>query len=346
MNVGIDAFEAPGVGIALVVLAALVLALRRRPAALAWPAMAEARAAGARHVDFVRIGALALRALALVAAGLVLARPVTRVDAAPREVPGLDLVLALDASASMRALDVSREGETRTRFALAAEVVARFAEDRAAEGDRVALVLFGERAFTQVPLTRDGALLAAALRRVEPGIAGEATALGDALVLSTRRALGGTSPDTSASRPGSSPRGTGRLVVLLTDGRSNAGEVPVDIAAEVAAAAGVRVHTVGIGGTGEVPVLSGPRGVRFERHDLDAAGLRRISEVTGGRAFLARRSSDLESVYAEIAGLERIARPAAPPPEARAQAAPLLALAAAGVLGELCLARVLRRRLP
>jgi Ca-activated chloride channel family protein len=272
------------------------------------------------------------------------------VDAAPREVPGLDLVLALDASASMRALDVSQQGETRTRFALAAEVVARFAEERAAEGDRVALVLFGERAFTQVPLTRDGALLAAALRRVEPGIAGEATALGDALVLATRRAggraLGGAPADADAPGPDPSLRGVGRLVVLLTDGRSNAGEVPVDVATEVAAAAGVRVHTVGIGGTGEVPVLSGPRGVRFERHDLDEAGLRRIAEATGGRTFLARRSSDLESVYAEIAGLERIARPAAPPPEARAQAAPLLALAAAGVLGELVLARVLRRRLP
>lgn len=346
MNVGIDAFEAPAIGIALVGLAALVLARRRRPAALAWPAMAEARAAGARRIDVVRAGALALRGVALVAAGLVLARPVTRVDGAPREVPGLDLVLALDASASMRALDVSRDGETRTRFALAAEVVARFAQDRAAEGDRVALVLFGEHAFTQVPLTRDGALLAAALRRVEPGIAGEATALGDALVLSTRRALGAALSDDAASRPESSERGAGRLVVLLTDGRSNAGEVPVDVAAEVAAGAGVRVHTVGIGGTGEVPVLSGPRGVRFERHDLDAAGLRRIAETTGGRAFLARRSADLESVYAEIAGLERIARPAAPPPEARAQATPLLVLAAAALLSELLLARVARRRLP
>ncbi len=346
---GIDGFEAPGLGLALIALAALVLALRQRPAVLAWPAMAEARAAGARRIDLVRIASLALRAVALVAAGLVLARPVARVDAAPHEVPGLDLVLALDASASMRALDVSQEGETRTRFALAGEVVARFAEKRAAEGDRVALVLFGERAFTQVPLTRDGAMLAAALRRVEPGIAGEATALGDAMVLATRRALGGTlgaQPDPAASGSGSGPRRAGRLVVLLTDGRSNAGEVPVDVAAEVAAGAGVRVHTVGIGGTGEVPVLSGPRGVRFERHDLDEATLRRIAETTGGRTFLARRSADLESVYAEIAGLERVARPAAPPPQARAQATPLLALAAVGVLGELFVARVLRRRLP
>jgi Ca-activated chloride channel family protein len=348
VSFGIDAFEAPGIGLALVALAALVLAMRRRPAALAWPALAEARAAGARPVDLVRIAALGLRAVALVAAGLVLARPVARVDAAPREVPGLDLVLALDASASMRALDVSRNGETRTRFELAGEVVARFAQERAAEGDRVALVLFGERAFTQVPLTRDGALLAAALRRVEPGIAGEATALGDALVLATRRALGATlvTEPSDAAATGGRARGAGRLVVLLTDGRSNAGAVPVDIAAEVAADAGVRVHTVGIGGTGEVPVLKGPRGVRFERHDLDEAALRRIADATGGRAFLARRSSDLESVYAEIAGLERIARPATPPPASRAYATPLLALAAGGVLAELLLARALGRRLP
>ncbi len=333
---GIDSFADPvwiPVTLAVAVLA-LAAAVRRRPATLAWPALEEAHAAAAPRRDARRVATLALRGAALVAAGLVLAGPTQTREPLPDEAPGLDLVLALDASASMRALDVSQAGESRTRFALAAEVVARFAERRAAEGDRVALVLFGERAFTQVPLTRDGALLAAALERVEPGIAGEATALGDALVLSTRRALGG----------GEEPEG--RLVVLLTDGRSNAGEIPLDVAVEVARGHGVRVHTVGIGTGGEVPVAAGARGVRFERHDLDRDALARLAEATGGSAFLARSSADLAAVYAEIDGLERVLRPAPPRRASQARPEPLLLLAAAALLAELLLDRLLWRTLP
>ena len=268
------------------------------------------------------------------ALGLVLARPVATRDGADDSAPGLDLVLALDASASMRALDTSQAGESRTRFSLASEVVSRFAARRAAEGDRVGLVLFGERAFTQVPLTRDGALLGAALERARPGIAGEATALGDALVLAVKRALGG----------GDEPEG--RLVVLLTDGSSNAGEIPVDVAAEVARRYGVRVHSVGIGTGGEVPVQAGPRGVRFERHELDTAALAAIASATGGRSFLARTSGDLEQVYAEIDGLERIDRPLPERRETHARPQPLLLLAGISILAELGLARLARRTLP
>ena len=333
---GFDAFAAPLWVPAVLAATALliVLALRRRTPAVAWPALAEARAAGARRFDAVGAGALALRALAFAAAGLVLAQPIALGDTAPDTSPGLDLVLAMDASASMRALDVAAEGESRTRFDLAREVVARFAARRAAEGDRVALVLFGERAFTQVPLTRDGRLLAAALERVEPGIAGEATALGDALVLATKRALGG------------GPEPEGRLVVLLTDGHSNAGSVPLDVAIEVAARHQVRVHTVGIGVGGEVPVAAGARGVRFERHDLDTPALQAIAAATGGRPFLARRSADLGAVYAEIDGLERVLREAPPRRESQARPQPLLLLAAGALLAELGLARLARRRLP
>lgn len=337
--------------------AALVLAARRRPGRIDWPGWAEALVAGGRRLDALRAVSLALRGAVLVLLALVLAGPVSVHRAPPRPGHGLDLVLVVDTSGSMRALD-AQGGEgghaARTRLALAREVVSRFTHRRVAEGDRVGLVVFGDTAFTQCPLTSDGALLGAALERVEVGVAGEATALGDALALAVKRAAGvaadGGARARAARRGGAERRGAGRVVVLLTDGRSNAGTVPVDVAIELARGEGIRVHTVGIGTAGEkVPMaVEGAvgRGLRFERHDLDPATLERIASRTGGRAFRARRSSDLEAVYAEIDALERVERsqPArvrrAPRPE------PLLA-AAGGLLGlELALARVLRRRLP
>src|SRR5262249_29003134 len=153
---------------------------------------------------------------------------------------GIDLLLVLDTSDSMRALDAEIGDRARTRFELAREVVARFALHRVASGDRVGLIVFGETAFTYCPLTSDGRLLRAALERVEPDMAGAATALGDALALAVKRLHG------------AGPAESGQLVVLLTDGRSNADHVPPEVAAGLAAQLGIRVHTVGIGGEGEV----------------------------------------------------------------------------------------------
>jgi Ca-activated chloride channel family protein len=242
----------------------------------------------------------------------------------------------------MRALDAELDGSSRTRLELARAAVSGFAERRVAEGDRTALVVFGSSAFTLCPLTSDGALLRAAVERVAVGVAGESTALGDALALAVKRAV-------AAPRDASVPPGAGRVVVLLTDGRSNAGSVPVDLAIDLARAEAIRVHTVGIGSAGESVPMAQPgagRGLRFERHDVDPETLARVAARTGGRAFAARRSADLAAVYAEIDALERAPqrRPGrvrrAPHPE------PLLA-AAGGLLAlEIALARVLRRRIP
>ena len=254
-------------------------------------------------------------------------------------------MLVVDASGSMRALDAQTEGAWRTRLELAREVVERFAAHRVADGDRVALVVFGDRAFTQCPLTGDDALLAAALGRVEAGMAGEATALGDALALAVKRVGGDTHLEPGQGRE---PR-AGRAVVLLTDGRSNAGAIPTEVATALAMERGVRVHTVGIGSEGEVAMAdtrSGGRRRELERHDLDAATLTRIASATGGRAFLARSSADLAAVYAEIDQLERVGRDAPPIAIGTPQPEPALALAGALLLLEIALTRVLGRRLP
>ncbi len=338
---GIDALERPGWLLALgpLVLLAVLLAARRRPPSLAWPGLAEARSAGAGRLDAMRAAGLCLRGAALLALAAVLAGPVAFHRAPPEPGRGLDLVLVVDASGSMRALDVEIGGRPRTRLDLAREVVARFALQRASEGDRVGLVVFGETTFTQCPLTSDGRLLVASLERVEAGVAGEATALGDALALAVKRASGAH---------GSS---LGRVVVLLSDGRNNAGALAPDVAAQIAAAAGVRVHTVAIGTEGgEVRMAQAPGGerrrLRFERHDVDFATARQIAATTGGRFYRARRARDLEAVYAEIDALERIARPLPPRVRRGQRAEPLLALAGGLLLLEIASLRVARRPLP
>jgi Ca-activated chloride channel family protein len=346
-SLAFDALERPLVVPIALGLAAIALWLgaRRSPPALPWPAFPEARLAAGAGRDWPRAFALALRGGALVLIGLALAGPVRERLAPPPPGEGLDIVLVLDTSGSMRAVDAEVSGAWRTRLDLAREVVARFARQRAAAGDRVALVVFGETAFTQCPLTADGSLLAAALEQVEAGMAGEATALGDAVALAVKRAGGGARPDSGAEAPAA-----GRIVVLLSDGRSNAGSVPTDVALALARERGVRVHTVGIGSTGEVPVAragtEAGEAVRVERHDLDEATLRRISTGTDGRFFHARSSADLDAVYAEIDALERVTRREPPRRERHPSPEPLLVLAGLLIAGELVVSVVPGRALP
>lgn len=345
--IGIEELSRPlVVPLLLLIVAGVFLARSRaRPPALEWPDADEARVAGARTFDPVHVAALLLRAAALAALAVVLAGPLGVHRAPPEPGFGLDMTLVLDASGSMRALDAEQSGEWRTRLDLAREVVSRFAEERAAEGDRVALVVFGESAFTQCPLTSDGAILAGALARVQAGMAGEATALGQALALAVKRATGASgaaSPEGAPAQPTA-----GRLVVLLTDGRHNAGAISVEAATELAASVGVRVHTVAIGSEGdEVPVAGRGGVLHLERHGIDTATLESIARATGGRFFRARRSSDLVAVYAEIDALERVSRPRPPRVRHTNRAEPLLAIAGGLLLCEVAMARVFRRRLP
>ena len=328
----------------LVAALAIVVLARTRTAAADWPNGEEARAAGARRGDPVRLLGLLLRAAALLLLGAVLAGPVGMHRAPPEPGFGLDIVLVLDASGSMRALDTQVENSWQTRLDLARRVVARFAERRADEGDRVALIVFGESAFTQCPLTSDGALLAAAVERVEAGMAGEATALGDALGLAVKRALG------AEAMPGQTAA-SGKLAVLLTDGRHNAGALSVESSLALAVDAGLRVHTVAIGTSGDQVLMAAAsdataRAPRRERHDVDSAALGRIANATGGLFFHARSSGDLDAVYAEIDAIERVERPLPARQRKTDRPEPLLALAGLCLLCEVTLVRTLWRRQP
>jgi len=336
-SIGIDRFEHPEwlFGLLPLALVPLGLALRPRPA-IPWPAWREAVLAGAFSREAGPVLIALLRSLALVGIALVLAGPRSVRELPPEPGLGLDLILVLDTSRSMASIETMHAGsaaQQRTRLDLAREAVARFASTRLFAGDRVGLVVFGDTAFTQCPPTHDGALLAGALARVDVGIAGDATALGDALALAVKRA---THPEAARER----------AIVLLTDGRSNAGVVPVGVATALAVGESVRVHTVAIGRGGAPVAVETAAGLRLEQHEPDPETLRRIAERTGGRAFAVRGPTDLLAVYSAIDALERGERPLPTRFLERTRPEPLLAAAGGLLAGEILLGRILFRRLP
>lgn len=343
-----DALAHPERAVALIAVAAIALALhaRSKRGAVSHPAWRELREAGARPDAPLRITRTLVRGSVLALLAWAVAEPVALRPSPPEIGRGLDILLALDTSGSMRALDThpidpadgaSAVEGMRSRLDLALEAVRRFARIRVAEGDRVGLVVFGDHAFTHCPLTGDGRVLDEALESVRAEMAGRRTALGDGLALSVKRL-------TAAARASEA----GRVVVLLTDGRSTAGEIPIGVASDLARAHGVRVHTVGIGSEhAQVAVADEKTGrVRLERHAPDFEALARLAADTGGRFHRVSRSPDLVAVYHEIDGLERVERPRKRPPRVLPRTEPALAVALVLLAGDLSITRLRRSPLP
>ncbi len=220
-----------------------------------------------------------------------LARPVASQGKKALTTDGLHIVLAIDTSGSMRALDLDAERSLewrRTRLEVVRDVVTAFIEARV--NDAVGLVVFGSFAFTQAPLTLDHALVANLAQRLEIGVAGEQTAIGDALVTAVKR----LKDDKAKSR----------VVVLLTDGRNNAGSVEPQEAARLAKAYGVKVYTIGAARQGRAPMVVGGQ-LFYEDVDLDDDTLTAIAETTGGKYYRAEDATALERIYADIDTLEK-----------------------------------------
>ena len=314
------------------VLLLAMLSLRRGPWRVRVPAVSARR--GLR-VEPAWLLSVALRAAALALIAVGLSRPVGLIPENPAGGDGVDLLIALDASGSMNALDGQLEGRRVTRLDLARSVIADFVRER--EGDRIGLIAFGEHAVTLCPLTVDHRLVQRALDRVNVGLVGDATALGEAIGLGTRRLhVEGAPPDGR------------RVLLLVTDGRHNAGKLAPETAASIATLKSVKIHAVGIGGRGRVPFARTSPGepLRFEKVDLDEATLRAVASTTGGRYFHAEKPDDLQRVAELIDRLE--ARPRALEPRYRkASLLPwTLALAIALLLLESATAHGLLRRLP
>ena len=216
------------------------------------------------------------------------ARPQWTGDAVDLPATGRDLVLAVDISGSMSMEDVTLDGVPADRLAAVKAVIDEFIERR--DGDRVGLILFGTHAYLQAPLTFDLATVRRFLVEAPVGIAGGRTAIGDAVALAVKRLHG---------RPSDS-----RVLVLLSDGSNNAGDIDPREAAAMAALEGVRIHTVGFGS--EAMEISGALGVRVVNPSLglDEPTLAEIARVTGGQYFRARDTAGLARIYDVIDALE------------------------------------------
>lgn len=226
---------------------------------------------------------------------LAMARPQTGRTQTQIRTEGIDIVLVLDTSGSMQALDLDaglRIAQRRNRLEVVKEVVEEFVRKR--ENDQIGLVVFGEEAFTQCPLTLDHGIVASFMERIEIGMAGDMTAIGSAIGTAVKRLK-----DSEAES---------KVVILLTDGRSNAGSLSPRKASEVAATYGIKIYTIGAGTRGEAPFIVDSffgRQIVYENVEIDEATLREIAERTGGAYYRAEDARALSEIYAQIDELEK-----------------------------------------
>ncbi len=216
---------------------------------------------------------------------------------------GRDLLLAVDLSGSMGTQDMRLGDDVVDRLTAIKAVLGDFLTRRV--GDRVGLILFGTRAYAVTPLTFDRQTVRQQLQTSEVGLAGQNTAIGDAIALAVKRLR--AQPQSAGAPPT-------RVLILLTDGVSNAGAIQPMKAAQLAAAEHVRIYTIGFGGEGQLDPLMG-FALPTQDDDVDEKTLTDIADLTGGRYFRARDTATLADIYAELDRIEptlragRIERP-------------------------------------
>lgn len=234
-----------------------------------------------RHLIFVS------RILVLALLIVVLARPQSSDSWENQTTEGIDIVMAIDVSTSMLARDLKPD-----RLEAAKDVATQFIAGR--PYDRIGLVVFAGESFTQCPLTTDHAVVTNLLRETQTGIIEDGTAIGNGLATSVNRLK-----ESDA---------VSRVVILLTDGENNRGEVPPLTAAEIAKTFGIRVYTIGVGteGTAPYPVQT-PFGTRIQQVQvkIDEETMQSIADITGGKYFRATDNEKLKMIYDEIDQLEK-----------------------------------------
>ena len=219
-----------------------------------------------------------------------IARPVNIGDPVALPTTGRDILLAVDISGSMEREDMIINGRQVNRLYAVKSVVSEFVNTR--EGDRLGLILFGERAYLQTPLTFDTKTLRDLLIEAQIGFAGNGTAIGDAIGLSVKKLK---------ERPDSN-----RVLILLTDGSNTAGVLSLSEASDIAKKAKVKIYTIGIGdGRQRNQGLFGQTLVN-QNNDLDERTLTAIADLTGGKYFRARDPRELRSIYDQLNKLEHI----------------------------------------
>lgn len=234
-----------------------------------------------RHLPFL------LRTIALVMIIIAIARPRSSTKMDKIDTEGIDIVLAMDVSTSMLARDF-----TPDRISAAKDIAIEFISQR--PSDRMGIVVFAGESYTQCPLTTDRATLINLMKEIETGLIEDGTAIGNGLATAVARMQNSDAKS--------------RVVILLTDGVNNSGEITPQTAADIAKTYGVRVYTIGVGanGTAPYPVMT-PWGVQMQNVEveIDENLLKNIAETTGGRYFRATDNTKLSEIYSEINKMEK-----------------------------------------
>ena len=237
--------------------------------------------AWSRHIPFI------LRMVALAALIVAIARPRSSENFEKVDTEGIDIVLTMDVSTSMLARDFKPD-----RIGAAKDIAMEFIASRPA--DRMGIVVFAGESYTQAPLTTDRATLINLMKEVQTDLIEDGTAIGNGLATAVARMMDSDAPS--------------RVVILLTDGVNNSGEVAPQMAAEIARTYGVRVYTIGVGANGMAPYpVMTPWGVEIQnvQVEIDEDLLKGIAEATGGRYFRATDNTKLAEIYTEINKMEK-----------------------------------------
>jgi Ca-activated chloride channel family protein len=247
------------------------------------------KAAPGRLLGLLRLTALALLILAM-------AHPQWGHTSTEVEASGIDILLAVDISGSMEAMDFSLNGRTASRLAVVKSVMAKFIKDR--PNDRIGLVGFAGRPYLVCPLTLDHDWLQLRLDSLKTGMVEDGTAIGSAIASGVNRLR--------------DQKAKSRILILLTDGMNNAGKIPPLTAAEAAEALGIKAYTIGAGtrGTAPMPVTDqfGRKRLVRVKVDIDEDTLSKVATMTGAKYFRATDTKSLESIYDEINSMEATTR--------------------------------------
>lgn len=236
-----------------------------------------------------------IKMLAYIMFVLALARPQHIDEYTNVKSEGIDILLAIDTSLSMQALDMRIDNQEVTRLDAVKNVVKKFIAGRL--HDQIGMVVFGEKAYTQCPLTTDYTVLSGFVDMLESGMAGNGTAIGNGLATSVKRLMKSTAKS--------------KIVILLTDGRSEAGEISPEMATQLALEQGIKVYTIGVGSNrGVVPmILKNENGLLYKDvvnvGGIDVEALKTIADVTQGQFYRAQTLESLEDVYHNIDSLEK-----------------------------------------
>lgn len=234
-----------------------------------------------RHVPF------ALRMAAIAVLIIILARPQSTNSWQNTSTEGIDIVMAMDISSSMLAQDFKPN-----RLEASKDVAASFINGR--PNDNIGLVVFAAESFTQCPLTTDHTVLLNLFKDIQPGIIQDGTAIGLGLANAVSRIK-----DSQAKS---------KVIILLTDGVNNAGEIAPVTAAEIAKTFGIRIYAIGVGTQGKAPYpFQTAFGVQYQDIDveIDEPTLKQIASTTGGQYFRATDNSSLKEIYSEIDKMEK-----------------------------------------